>query len=79
MSEDIFHNNVLVALIDPKLRYVLLCDRKVAFSDLADRLFFSSTPIDLAPPHRHHSILIIKLTNVLYNLDCCRRVALTLV
>ena len=79
MSEDIFHNNILVTLIDPKLWYVLLRDRKVAFSDLTDSLFFSSTAVYLATPNSHHSILFIPLANVFYDLDCCGCVTLTVV
>ena len=79
MSEDIFHNNILVTLIDPKLWYVLLRDRKVGFSDLTDGLFFSSTAIDLTTPDSHHSIFIVTLANVFYDLDRCGCVTLTVV
>ena len=50
MSEDIFHDDVLVTLVDPKLGYVLLRCRKVAFGDLTDRLFFAPATVYLAAP-----------------------------
>ena len=74
MSENIFYDDVFVTLIDCKLGYVLLCGRKVAFGDLTDSLFFSVAAIYLTAPDCLHSIVIISLIDVFYDLNRSGRI-----
>ena len=78
MSEDIFHDDVLVTLIDSELGYVLLRDRKVALRDLADSLFFTPAAVYLTAPNGQHSFIIVTPVHVIYDLDRRGRVTLTI-